>query len=76
MIEFLKALFSGSQLASFGRVGSFIWLVFCLIWDTLYLFWHHEPMAGSQLMEQAAVIASLYAITKGGEVLKTNGAKP
>jgi hypothetical protein len=72
MREFLKALFSESGDASFGRVASFLWLLACLAWNTYRLvkIETHPLPTENDLFGQAGMALALYGSSKTGETFQ------
>jgi MFS superfamily sulfate permease-like transporter len=69
----ILSLFSASPALSFGRLASFIALVACLVWDTLYLFWSKKLPDPTQYLAQTGFILALYGVSKAGETIQKLG---
>jgi hypothetical protein len=67
MFTFLKELFSDDSRASFGRVGSFIVLLFACAWVSR-IVWRTGALPG--LDGLTLLIASLYGLGKAGETIQ------
>ncbi len=74
MRAFLRQLFSESGEASYSRVGSFLALVFTILWVT-YLVWKNRALP--PLEGLALLIGTPYGLGKAGEtVQRVLGNKP
>ncbi len=78
-MKFVRGLFSDSTGPSWGRVGSFLWLLACLSWDSWQVF-HGMGTPGhlatslpdtSTLIGEATATASIYGVSKGIHALNT-----
>jgi hypothetical protein len=68
-MNWLKTLFSESGDVSFGRVCCFLWILFCIGWDTyrIIVLKDHPLPTESDLFGQAGVALALYGASKTGE---------
>jgi hypothetical protein len=81
VIHWIKTFFSTSPDASFGRLATFISLVFCLGWDSatmvfVFLHWKdlHPVIAdlwapAATLLGQFTACATFYTITKAKDAI-------
>ena len=67
MVTFLKELFSDDSRVSFGRIGSFIALLFACAWVSR-IVWQTGALPG--LDGLTLLISSLYGLGKAGETIQ------
>lgn len=87
LLNWIKTFFSTSPDASFGRLATFLSLVFCLGWDSatlVFVFIHwsvlHPSIAdlwtpSATLLGQFAACATFYTITKAKDTIRPDSGK-
>lgn len=75
---FFKEMFSSSNSASWGRFGSFLALIFSLLWITYVVYTKQTLTDPATLLGHAGFISALYAIGKINETVQNgqNGQTP
>jgi len=67
-MNFLTMMFSSSSSVSWGRVGSFLALIFTLVWVSFIVYYERKipELGGLSLF-----IVTLYGVSKAGDTIMT-----